>query len=274
MFKSLKMKITLALFTLFLLILSYLFLFGKLFPFSPIILGFTKHELTNSIIYVQNESEFTDLQRIDKLLKPVEASHRLNFTKKPRILIFSDRSTYSNRTTTNARFCVYPNGTLVVSPWAIDEDKSGLISLDIYITHELSHVLLYQHMDILTIFKYPQWLMEGIAVYISRQLGTSWYPSKGETYNDIKNGYFFPPHYYKTDQEYDVKLDIENPIAFMYSEFACIVDNLIEIYGTDMFFKYMDKLLDNADHDKVFIETFNKNYSDFLVDFKEYVNKY
>ena len=87
---------------------------------------------------------------------------------------------------TRARFYAYPNGRLVVAPWAVDESEKGIISLEIYIKHELSHVLLYQNMSFVAAYYYPQWLMEGIAVYSTNQMGTSWYPDKIKTYEIIK----------------------------------------------------------------------------------------
>ena len=69
-------------------IITYELLFGKLFPFSPVIIGFTKHELTNTIIYVQNGADYTDFQRIDTLTSSVEKFHELQFKKKPEIFIF------------------------------------------------------------------------------------------------------------------------------------------------------------------------------------------
>jgi hypothetical protein len=71
-------------------ILTYEFLVGKLFPFSPVIIGFTKHELINTIIYVQNGADYTDFQRLDTLTPSIEKFHELKFKKEPEIFIFKD----------------------------------------------------------------------------------------------------------------------------------------------------------------------------------------
>ncbi|MBN2769978.1 MAG: hypothetical protein JXR90_04695 [Spirochaetes bacterium] len=255
------------------IIFIYALFYGKLFPFSPIAAGFEKHELKNTIIYVQNGSNYNDYIEIDKYTESVESFHRLKFRSKPEIFIFSDKKSYLRRNVTRARFYAYPNGRLVVAPWAVDESEKGIISLEIYIKHELSHVLLYQNMSFVAAYYYPQWLMEGIAVYSTNQMGTSWYPDKIKTYEIIKNGNFFPPYLYKTNKEDSIKLNTENRIAFMYSEFGCIVDFLIEKYGKDKFCEYMKGLFHNYDHDNLFKNIYNTDFESFLNDFKENTNQ-
>lgn len=243
------------------------FLFWKLFPLSPIALGFTKHELTHSIIYMEKDSPLTTYEVIDNYIERVEQFHNLKFLKKPRIYIFSNKNSFLNKNITKARFYAYPNNKLVVSPWAINESKQGVISLEIYIKHELSHILLYQNMNFKTIPSYPQWLLEGIAVYSVNQMGTSVYPSKQKTLDFIRKGTFFPPYLWKSNREDSIQLNISNPIAFKYSEFACIVDFLIERYGREKFDRYFKTLLRNTDHDAVFLEVFGLDFKVFLGEF-------
>lgn len=38
----------------------YLFLAGKLFSYTPVITGFTKHKLPHVIVYVQNKADYSD----------------------------------------------------------------------------------------------------------------------------------------------------------------------------------------------------------------------
>lgn len=246
-------------------------MFGKLFPFSPIKIGFYEYEMANTIIYVQDGNSFNDFQRIDTLTFIVENFHNLKFIKKPKIYLFRDDESYLHRTTTKARFCAYPNGSLVISPWAQKEAEEGKISLEIYLKHELSHILLYQNMGILMAFQYPDWLMEGIAVYSTNQMGTSFYPSKSETYQAINQGNFIPPFDFKTKNEDKIKLDVKYRITFMYSEFACIVDYLIINYGKEKFLSYMKSLLKNNNHDEVFKQIYGIDFDNALIEFKKYV---
>lgn len=46
-----------------------------------------------------------------------------------------------------------------------------------------------------------------------------------------------PPEYFKTKKEDKIKPDVKYRITFMYSEFACIVDYLIEQYGKDKYIR-------------------------------------
>jgi hypothetical protein len=253
-------------------ILSYELLWGKLFPYSPVKIGFTKYELSNFVIYIQNGAEYRDLKAIDSLFPSIEDFHQLKFLKKPAIYIFRDRENYLQRSISKARFCAYPNGSLLISPWALKEADEGIISLNIYVKHELSHTLLYQHMGFSTAYFYfPRWLLEGIAVCSSNQMGTSWYPSKEETYEFIKEGNFMPPGLYNSDKEDQVPINLKNRIAFIYSEFGCIVDYMITFGGKDKFLNYMKTLLHNNNHDQVFKDIYGISFDKFIANFKEFI---
>jgi len=257
-----------------LMIFSYQLLWGKLFPYSPVKIGFMKYELSNVVVYIQNGSAYNNYRTIDTMIPVVEKFHGLHFVIKPEILVFSDSGSYLQRSMTKARFCAYPKGSLFVSPWAIQEALEGKISMEIYLRHELSHTLLYQHMGFVTAFYYPRWLLEGIAVYSANQMGTSWYPGKKETYSYIRQGNFLPPEYFNTKKENEVKLDVKYKTTFMYSEFACIVDYLIESYGKEIFIKYMNQLLNSYQHDKVFKDDYGIDFGTFLNHFRHHVSEY
>ena len=267
-----KIKLSVLGITLVLMgILTYEFLFGKLFPFSPVSIGFTKHELSNTIIYVQKGSDYKDFQRLDTLIPSIEKFHEMKFIRKPKIIIFKDSLGFIRRSFSKARFSAYPSGRLLVSPWALREAREGKISLEIYVCHELSHVLLMQYMSYLDAYHYPKWVLEGIAVYSTNQMGTSFYPNKEETYHDIAEGNFLPPLDYKTDKEDNVKLNVKYPIAFKYSEFACIVDYLIIKYEKKKFLSYMKCLIKDNDHDKIFKHIYGVVFDKFLIDFRQFV---
>jgi len=247
----------------------YSFLFGKLFPYSPVILGFSENALVYTVVYVQNGADFNDFEKIDSLIPNVEKFHELKFLKKPRVFIFKDAESFYRRSMTKARFCALYNGDIIISPWAIKEAEKGKISLGIYLTHELSHSILHQNSGMIKAFRYPPWLLEGIAVYSSNQMGTTFYPSKEETYNYIRKGNFVPPEYFKTDKENEIDLDVQYRVTFMYSEFACIVDYLIEKYGKEKFLEYMIQLTKSSGNDKIFKKTFGADFDEAIRDFRE-----
>jgi hypothetical protein len=111
--------------------------------------------------------------------------------------------------------------------------------------------------------------MEGIAVYSTNQMGTSWYPSKEKTYDYIKQNNFMPPNFYKTGKEDSIKLNVPYRIAFIYSEFGCLVDYLIATHGKEMFLIYMKTLLHNNSHDKAFRDIYGIDLDKLLETFKE-----
>lgn len=273
-FKLMKKKIAILTAGIIILLfcsLTYLFVFGKLFPYSPVIQGFTKHELQNMIVYIQEGGAFTDHAGLDSLVPAVEQIHELKFKSKPKIFFFSDKKTYAQRSLSRARFCVFTNGNIVVAPWSGEEAKEGKISMEIYLKHELSHSIIFQNKGILKGFRYPKWLLEGIATYGANQMGTSFYPDKEETYNLIKQGNFMSPECFKTKKEKQVNLNVKYPPAFMYSEFACIVDYLIETQGKEKFLVYMKKLLKDDNHNKVFKETYGIDFNEFISQFKNFI---
>jgi hypothetical protein len=255
-----------------LVVLSHQMLFGKLFPYSPIKLGFTKHELSDVIVYLQDVSTYNRCEEINALIPRVERLHGLKFKHKPEVLIFRDSNTYLQRSTTKARYCAYPNGSLVVSPWAVQEASDGKISMEIYLSHELSHTLLYQHMGIANAYVFfPHWYLEGVAVYNSNQMGTSWYPSKAETYAYIRRGNFVPPEWFGTKKEDELQLTVQFRNTFAYCEFACMVDYLVERYGKDKFMRYQTELLESYQSDKVFKDVYGIDFGRFVEDFRAHV---
>ena len=80
-----------------------------------------------------------------------------------------------------------------------------------------------------------------------------------------------PPSYYKTRKEKKVQLDTEHRVTFMYSEFGCIVDYMIDKFGKENFLLYMKRLIKGNDHDKIFNEVFGIEFNKFLVDFQDHI---
>lgn len=269
---SRKSKFILLFISLLLLVLSFSIFFGKLFAYAPYVIGYEKKELQHIDIYAAKGSPLKlETSMMDSIIAGVEQFHELKFLKKPELFFFPDSAAFIQRSPSNARMCVFYNGRLFVSPWAVRESSEGKISLTIYLTHELSHVLLHQHSGIIKSYFYPKWLLEGIAVYSAHQMGTSFYPGKEETYRLIQQGNFMPPEYFKTKKEDEVTLNVHNRIPFMYSEFACMVDYLISRYGKDKFLTYMKLLMTCSDHNRCFQQVYGFDFNRLVDDFKAFV---
>jgi hypothetical protein len=250
-------------------------LWGKLFAYAPVKMGFTKHVLRSVVIYAQDGCDTDVCQTIDARIHDIEEFHGRKFTQKPEILVFHDSGSYLSHSVTNARFYAYPNGSIVVSPWAVREAREGVISMDTYLAHELSHSLLNQHMGFITsYFFFPRWLLEGIAVCSVNQMGTSWYPSKAQTYAYIRQGNFMPPGYFNTRKEDQVPLNVQFRSTFAYSEFACLVDYLKLVHGTDKFADYVARLLNSYYPEQTFRDVYDTDFDTCLEDFKKYVQEH
>lgn len=250
---------------------TYELLWGKLFVYSPVKLGFVRHELARTVVYVEDGADQWGFEAIDGFVPDVEAWHGRRFRAKPVIYLFRDRDSYLRRTITKARFTAYPNGSLVISPWAYAEAREGKISLETYVRHELSHLLLFQDMGPLAAYVYfPRWLLEGIAMASADQMGTSWYPSKQATYAAVARGVFMSPAAYGRWAGDDVTLDIDNPIAFAYSEFGCFVDYLMAKCGKDAFWAYVARLENARQPDAVFQQSFGLDFEAGVADFRAF----
>ena len=217
---------------------------------------------------MQRGAVLLDTTMVNEMLPHIETSHQIQFKKKPVLAVFRDEESYLRLSPTRARFCAFPSGCLVVSPRAQQEDQQGVISLRIYIEHELSHLLLFQNMDLLSYFCFPDWLLEGWAVYTSGQRGTSWYPDSLEVCEMIRAGNFMPPAYFKTRHEKEIELDVEYPIAFMYSECACFVEYLITEFGKTEVLGFIHDLLYSRNWRDQFQCSFGRTYDEVEAAFR------
>ena len=253
---------------------TYCLLFGRLFPFSPVIVGFSKHEGESAIIYAEANVLLSDFALIDQWIVGVEQAHGLAFKHKPEIFLLKTPAKFQRLTGSTVRFRTFPvYGRVFVSPRALEEADKGLISLPIYLKHELSHALLFQHMTLYRFFHYPKWLLEGIATQSSGMLGHAWYPDKPATCELIREGNFLPPRDYETSREAATVLKVPNPAAFLYSEFACIIDDLMAKYGREKVLAYVKALLNKSDDLELFRATFGQSFDDYLGDFRRRISK-
>lgn len=248
--------------------LACMFLWGRLFPYSPVIVGFDRTDYPSVAVYTQKGFDFGDTGWIDSLPRRVEEFHGLDFSSRPRVFLFGDDGTYSRRSPSRARLCAFPSGSVVVSPWASREDAEGLISLETYLTHELSHTLLYQHMNLIAVLRYPRWLMEGIATLGADQMGATFYPDVDETRLLIGRGNWMPPALFGEQGEDSVRLDVENRQPFIYCEFALIVDDLIDRFGRVRFQEYMTGHTFWSDPDEVFESIYGMEFEEYLSTFR------
>ena len=267
----LKKKLIIGTVLLITAVIIYSFLWGRLFPFSPIIIGFEQKEFNKAVIYYREGTNVSKCITIDSLMNEVEDFHQLKFKKKAKIFVFNSDKEYTRRTGHKTRFVAFPlYGRIFVSAKAKKESEEGKIHMDVYLKHELSHSMLFQNMSLYHSFHFPCWLLEGIAVYSSDQRGVDGYFTKEETLDKIRKGYFLNPDDWGTlSRKKGVKkFSLPNKYWFIYSEFACLVEDLIQNYGKEKFLQYMTELLEEKDDKKVFQRIFGIEFNEYVDNFK------
>ncbi|MBN1534846.1 MAG: hypothetical protein JXA20_19400 [Spirochaetes bacterium] len=242
---------------------------GRLFPYSPVTPGFQSRTVGRAVVYHRGHCGLERLDRLDELMAQVERFHDLGFRRPVGIYLCGSDDEYRRYTGTGARFVAFPRyGRLFVSRRAWEDARRGDIDLDIYLRHELSHSLIYQQMGVLRALRLPRWLLEGVAMAGAGQVGTGIYPSKDEVFALIRQGYFFHPDDYGTvidsRSERTHAFPLENSIAFIYSEFGCIVGDLISRYGNDRFHRYLRGMIRGGEQGEVFRETYGTGFEEYL----------
>jgi hypothetical protein len=263
-----KKKIRNSILIILLIFFVYSLLFGRLFPFSPLIVGFEKKEYKNALVFYHKTDSINEFSSIDSIIEEVERFHSLRFKKKVR---------YKRYTGTTARFVTQPlDGRIFISNHAKIEYRNNKIQFYTYLKHELSHAILYQNMSLIRSLSYPKWFMEGIAMYSARQVGTDGYYNYEQTKEKIKEGYFVEPGDWGTiissPGESVINCKLDNKYWFIYSEFALIINELIIQYGEDKLIDFIKDSLTNKDFYQLFKITFGQSFENYLDNIKTAAN--
>jgi len=220
------------------LFVIYELLLGRLFPLSPVVVGFSRQEYGHAVVYHYQQPEASQLSYLDDLVAVEEKYHGMPFRWKPEIFLCKDEGQYRKLSGGTARFIAI-NGRLFVSQRAQADARQGTLDLRTYLTHEMSHCLLQQHLPLLRNLKMPRWLLEGTAMDCAGQVGVGVYPAKSKVYDTVARGVFCEPADFGTvldgERGTAISCAIENKTAFFYSEFGCIVAFLRSSYGAQKY---------------------------------------
>jgi len=240
--------------------------------FSPVVVGFEKHRTGNAIVYFHKNEKDLDYKLLDSLIVEVEKFHTLNFKKEVKIFICKTNKEYKRYTGSSARMVTIFGNAIFISGMANDERKTNIISFNTYLLHELSHLLIYQNMTFRTAIHYPQWFLEGLAVYSSNQFGVDGYLTEREVSKEIKKGNFVQPEDWGTAFSSKGKTvkdcKVPNKYRFIYAEFGSIIGDLINTYGQKKFLIFLQQSLKSNDFYIVFKETYGKEFSQYMTEFK------
>jgi hypothetical protein len=226
----------------------YELLLGRLFPFSPLVVGFSRQEYGSFVVYHHGQPESSQLAYLNEVLAVEEQYHGMAFRSKPEIFLCRDDREFQRLTGGKAKFIAI-NGRLFVTQRAQADAREGKIDLRTYLTHELSHCLLQQHMTFLRPLKMPRWLFEGTAMDCAAQVGVGVYPAKAAVYDAVARGVFCEPADFGTYLEGEkgtaLSCPITNKSAFYYSEFGCIVEFLRSRYGTQRYQAFLTDVVES-----------------------------
>ena len=224
------------LFALLALLAAGELLFGRLVPFSPVVVGFSRLEGPAFVVYHHRQPEASRLSFLGDVISLEEAYHGLRFTRKPEVFLCRNDAEFRRLTGGRARFNAI-NGRLFVSGRAQEDARRGTIDLRTYLTHELSHVLLQQHMSVPRALRMPRWLLEGTAMDCAGQVGVGIYPARTAVYEAVARGVFCEPDDFGTSLRGErgtaLSCPVENRAAFIYSEFGCLVGFLRSSRGAE-----------------------------------------
>lgn len=256
-------------FVLVLLIL-YSFLFWKLHPFNPWVIGFDRLITNRAIIYYHKSNvDVTCLSDIDSLINQVEEFHKLKFKGKVELVISSDRNEHNKYNVINGPFLAYPFTDRIYTFYREDLFKKERNTLRAFLKHELSHSVIFQNISVSKMKNYPRWFLEGIATYSSGTVGIHGHPTYGTVIKRISQGCFIQPSDWGTLSNPARGISLQkypyNDVnLFAYSEFAYIIEKLVEKYGKPKFEELVYLTLEDKTFENAFKSVYNLEFEQYI----------
>lgn len=222
----------------FLLIL--LFLFGPLFPWSPVKIGYTQLKSEKAIVIIRDPGRLhPSYSRVTGIMKELERQHGLEYKKPVKIIVcLSDKGRMSEM----GRFLLWMSGYAVGGAALETGDAlfinhakmlSGKRNEEEYIRHELSHSLLQQNTGLLKARRITlqHWVSEGTATYF----GGPVYMAAEEFRRQFKEKELI-----YNERGGDIYSNLE-PLEpkFNYTMYKYFIKHLIDSYGFERFQKFL-----------------------------------
>ena len=271
---SKKIKVlSISVFVVLIIIIGYSSVYGRLLPYSPVIVGFEQKIYKKATVYYHKGYSLPTLEGIDELIDENEKTHRLKYKRKVDIILCESDQEKKRITGSLTRAQAFPFlGRIVVSRKVQDEAIANEKPFRVYLQHELSHSLTQQNLSLFRTLTFPAWLNEGIAVYSANQFGKAGYFTQREVAEHLSQDVFFHPYWWPQPLQQtpieSKEFKLKNKYYFIYSEFGCIVDDLINTYGRDRFIFYYHQLLKNKNNEEAFLDVFGISFFDYLNEFK------
>jgi hypothetical protein len=234
------------------------FLYGPLFPWSPVKPGYTRFILHRADIYYPSGSTLDEsYKQVDSFIAEAEEFHRLKMPD--RITVIAPR-TWSDFHL-QAPWQRGPVGAMTLQTgtviWITPKIAEKHFDIGEYLRHELSHAILDQNMTLWRGHKLnqQQWLSEGLAVDFGRQKS------------------------YLTEEEFIARAQTEplaaafngeNPdMRFDYVAWRYFIEHIIHSRGRDRFQDYLLRVMQTPDRARdLFPEYFGISFDDALREFQ------
>ncbi len=214
-------------------------MWGPLFPWNPIKIGYTTIKSPKATVYVddmtQEDSIVYDIQQI---VKDEEKFHGLNYTRPFKIIVLSKDSQ-------NKRYLPWMNGSsfsVSLSPLNLiyigKNARKSPNGIGPHLKHELSHLLIDQNTSLKKAMKIHKqvWLVEGIAELFS---GHTFYSKEELTHLINQNPHQIPILKEQTPQNMSWK-----QLQLEYSYYRYFMEFLIENYGLEKMHRYIKRYID------------------------------
>lgn len=249
-------KIILSVFALLLVILGAYRFRGAVLAYSPLLL-LQCNETEYSVIYKGGATDVSYLQQqIDSMVYATELIHGLKFKKKVQIVILgSDNDFFTTYSSSYSMATFLPNGRILIPPSMYKAAAQNKDRLERFMMHELSHSILIQNMSCVRALTYPQWLFEGLAVYVSQQLGRDGLKRlTAEKIGEVESSCCRKgAHYTLISGMKNISAD---HVRSCYSLWGSKVSLLIAKHGKKRFFDFMRESLETNEFDEVYASYF------------------
>lgn len=270
-------------------LLIYGFLFGPLFPYSPLKIDFAEEHFSwYTLIYPKSTNLSPEYLALGSLFDEAETFHRLRFKKPVKIIVCATIGQYKRFSLAGGRACTAQTGTIIyISPMvknakyppniAINKNHTTILEpphttprdLASFLKHELSHALLYQNTSLFKALNISRWFEEGFAVYF----GNSHHYYQGAQLKTlaVDQGYFFDLFDDKAEPE---GIPREIKYYFMYGIYSEFMNYLITTYGVDRVLNFMTEYLTAPkDEEQLFASFFGVSPQEALERFFQHLKQ-
>jgi len=141
------------------------------------------------VLYEPGAAQFAKVtaELLPAAIQTVEKEQYSTFVKDIRVYVFETTESFNNLTGTNAKAVTYRDSVFMSSK-LMENQKD----IPLYLTHELSHLMILQKRGLYGLMTLPAWFNEGLATYVSKGGGAGNITEK-EAINAILSGKAFEP---------------------------------------------------------------------------------